>query len=113
MKNLQKQYKNESNLQKRIQIHQYGTTKESWYDFLVKQIRFPADCRILEIGCGTGLLWKHILKEKPSIKQIVLSDFSEGMLDSSKQNLKEFDKSYDIVYKKINATDIPFEPDFF
>ena len=113
MKNLEEQYKNESNLQKRIQIHQYGTAQQSWNEFLVDEIQFPKDSCILEIGCGTGVLWKHLLKNKPSIKKIILSDFSDGMLKNAEGNLTEFRDSYDIEFKKIDATTIPLENDQF
>src|SRR6218665_2722639 len=88
MKNLEEQYKDETNLQKRIQIHQYGVAKESWYDFLKTNISLTDNCKVLEIGCGTGILWKFLLESKPSVQQIILSDFSEGMLLKSEENLK-------------------------
>lgn len=113
MKNLDQQYQNELNLQKRIQIHQFGTATESWYEFLTKHIVFTDNCRILEIGCGTGLLWKHLLKKRPTIKQIILSDFSQGMIENAKNNLEEFEKDYDVQYKKINVSNITYENECF
>lgn len=109
MKNLKEQYKNESNLEKRIQIHQYGTSKESWFEFLARNITFTDNCTILEIGCGTGALWKNLLHSRPAIKKIVLSDFSEGMLTKTRDTMAEFEQIYDIEYKKIDATSIPYE----
>lgn len=113
MKDLKQQYKDESNLQKRIQIHKYGVAEESWQEFLKQNINLGEDCKILEIGCGTGMLWKSLLENHPPIKQIVLSDFSDGMLENSKENLKEKSNEYDIQYKKIDATSIPFENNTF
>lgn len=113
MKNLQEQYKNEVNLQKRIQIHTYATAKESWYEFLSRQISLPDNCRILEIGCGTGILWKHLLKNHPQIKEIILSDFSEGMLKSAEENLAEFKNSYKMKFQKIDAVEIPYDFGYF
>lgn len=113
MKDLKQQYKDESNLQKRIQIHKYGVAEESWQEFLKQNINLGEDCKILEIGCGTGMLWKSLLENHPPIKQIVLSDFSDGMLENYKENLKEKSKEYDIQYKKIDATSIPFENNTF
>ncbi|MNJ91835.1 putative methyltransferase YcgJ [compost metagenome] len=115
MKDLEQQYKDESNLQKRIQIHQYGVAKESWYEFLKKQMILTGNCKVLEIGCGTGTLWEYLLDGggNSQVQQIILSDVSEGMLSTAKENLEEWSNLYNMQFKRIEATNIPYDDDSF
>ena len=50
------------------------------FDALVK---LPADARLLELGCGHGLLWKENIDRIPAGWHITLSDLSPGMLDAA------------------------------
>ena len=47
-------------------------------------------CTVLNIGCGTGILEKYILKYDP--KKVVSIDFSEKMIDKAKAKYEGFDK---------------------
>ena len=57
-----KQYRTDENLQKRINIHAYSTAKMDWMEWVYEKLNLQSGMKILEIGCGNGLLWKRIGK---------------------------------------------------
>jgi DNA-binding transcriptional MerR regulator len=93
---------------------QYKSDKKNKIDFdkwCFNQINFPQNARVLEVGCGTGKLW---YKNKENIDEnldITLSDFSKGMLKSTKEKLKELKHNFN--YEEINVENIPYEDESF
>ena len=83
------QYKDSSNLDARVAIHQrFSTNSYGWMNWVFDHLlTLPADAKILELGSGTGLLWKENANRIPSAWDITLSDLSAGMLDSTWRNL--------------------------
>ena len=84
---IKKQYASSNNLQKRIDIHQYSTANESWFDWLYDRMNIKSGMKILEIGCGNGKLWDTICKRLPQNLTIYMTDNSEGMLEDAKKRL--------------------------
>ena len=108
---VKEQYKNASNLNTRISIHsKYSVNKQGFGNWIVSNYAIKAGIRILELGCGTGDMWKEHLKLLDNVSELVLSDFSEGMLCSAKEMLGD---NANISYKVIDIQDIPFEDDSF
>lgn len=106
------QYRTTSNLNARIRLHQeFSTNKYGWQRWLFDQFKFIPQSRVLELGCGTGNLWLENLDRIPADAEILLSDFSEGMLEQAKQNLKN-NLSF-FRFKVIDAQSIPFDNAFF
>lgn len=106
------QYKNASNLNARIRLHQlFSTNKYGWQHWLFDQFKLPPQGRILELGCGTGLLWLENLERLPSGVELLLSDLSEGMLQLAQDNLKSHKHGFQ--FKIIDAQSIPFEDQAF
>jgi SAM-dependent methyltransferase len=102
------QYRTASNLNARIRLHQeFSTNKYSWQRWLFDQFKFMPQSRILELGCGAGNLWLENLDRIPAELEIVLSDFSEGMLEQAQQNLKNSLSFFQ--FKVIDAQSIPFD----
>ncbi len=102
------QYRTASNLNARIRLHQeFSTNKYGWQRWLFDQIKFMPQCRILELGCGTGNLWSENLDRIPAGAEIVLSDSSKGMLEQAQQNLQN-SRSF-FQFKVIDAQSIPFD----
>ncbi len=105
---LNEQYKDASNLNARIQLHQrFSTSKIHWHRWVFEQFALAEDSRILELGSGPGHLWQKNLDRIPPRCQITLSDFSEGMLQEAKNNLANSAGRFS--FQIIDAQSIPFE----
>ena len=101
------QYRNASNLNARILLHQrFSTNKYGWHRWVFDQFRFPPQVRILELGCGPGDLWCENLERIPAGWEITLSDFSPGMVQQAQQNLSG---QRHFQFEIVNAQAIPFE----
>ena len=57
---VREQYTTADNLQKRIDIHSYSTGDEEWFEWAYRHMDIKPGMKILEIGCGTGLLTQKI-----------------------------------------------------
>ena len=110
---LAEQYRNGSNLNARMQLHQrFSTNKHGWHRWVFDQFRLPERCRILELGCGTGALWLENLNRIPEGWEIILSDFSEGMLKQAEQNLSRR-RHFQFEVVDAQATPLRFESESF
>jgi ubiquinone/menaquinone biosynthesis C-methylase UbiE len=103
------QYKNDNNLAARQNLHTYNTNKLDWNIWFFEKMVIPENSKILELGCGNGLLWQRNIQKVKEDWDITLSDLSEGMLQSAKQTIS-MEK---IKYELINIMDIPYEDDSF
>jgi ubiquinone/menaquinone biosynthesis C-methylase UbiE len=80
-RSLREQYGTGANLSARIALHvRFWAGEVTWHQWLLERLRFPDDALILELGCGTGLLWRALADQVPSSASVVLTDVSEGML---------------------------------
>ena len=65
--------------------------------------------RLLEIGCGTGLILEKILKEE-SISQATGFDLTESMLDIAERRLKGFENTA-LYLQDVTTLDLPGQYD--
>ncbi|MEU8818459.1 class I SAM-dependent methyltransferase [Actinoplanes sp. NPDC048796] len=66
------------NLTSRIAIHAYGTNPQGWFAWLGE--RLPTGGDVLEVGAGTGELWRHLDPRRPGLR-LTLTDFSATMCE--------------------------------
>ena len=100
------QYKNSSNLIARATLQQkYSTNPTGWHDWVFSQFDLSPDCKLLEIGCGPGSLWKTNLSDIQENWSIILSDLSAGMLEEAREALRS---SNQFRYSVADAGLIPF-----
>jgi len=60
-------------------------------DFIAEQVaRLRPDARVLELGSGPGFLAERVLERCPQLGRYTLMDFSEPMLDLSRERLARF-----------------------
>jgi ubiquinone/menaquinone biosynthesis C-methylase UbiE len=107
------QYKDSSNLDARVALHQrFSTNSYGWcrwvFDTLLK---LPQNARILELGCGPAYLWKENISRIPTGWHITLSDLSSGMLDAAWRNLVVAGRAF--KFEEIDAQSIPYEDETF
>jgi len=100
------QYNSHENLTNRMNLWSYGSNPESLPRWIFSKIQLQENERVLELGCGTGHLWLENYRDIPSTCSIVLSDFSQQMLDKAKENLQPL--NLPINFKIINAEKIPY-----
>jgi ubiquinone/menaquinone biosynthesis C-methylase UbiE len=107
------QYKDSSNLDARVVIHQrFSTNPYGWFKWVFDTLlKLPENARILELGCGHGLLWRENIARIPAGWNLTLSDLSPGMLDAAWRNLVVTGRAFQ--FKEIDAQSIPFEDEAF
>lgn len=108
---VKQQYANASNLNVRISIHdRYSTNKIGFRNWIVSNYRIDKGMKVLELGCGTGTVWKDRETIINSCSKLVLSDLSEGMVAAAKENLSDYDN---IEYRVLDIQKIPYENETF
>ena len=110
-KTVKEQYANATNLNTRISIHQkYSTNKMGFGNWIFSNYKITKGMKVLELGCGTGDMWKGHEDLIKTCSKLVLSDFSEGMLENAKANIGS---NVNVEYQIIDIQDIPFEDESF
>ena len=100
------QYGTSENLNTRISIHEkYSTNRQGFGNWITDHYRFPEGASVLELGCGTGSMWKGKSALIRRCSRLILSDFSEGMLEKAKATLAG---ENGIEYRRIDIREIPF-----
>lgn len=79
-------------------------------NWIVSNYRIDKGMKVLELGCGTGDMWKNKDGLINLCSKIILSDFSEGMVSTAKNNIGDFDN---VEYKVIDIQEIPYEDETF
>lgn len=110
---LNNQYNNTNKLDVRIYLHErFSTNSYGWFKWVFDQLQqIPPNSKILELGCGNGGIWEVNLKHIPEDWEIILSDFSEGMLKKANENLSKVRGRFQ--YKIIDAQSIDYEDNSF
>jgi ubiquinone/menaquinone biosynthesis C-methylase UbiE len=101
------QYRCADHLNARIELHQrFSTHRGDWFRWVFDHFGFPPQARLLELGCGPGLLWQRNLDRLPPGWQVILSDLSNGMLQSAVAALQGHPQ---LIFRVLDAQLLPFE----
>ncbi|KAL8996293.1 MAG: hypothetical protein Q9169_004179 [Polycauliona sp. 2 TL-2023] len=113
-------------LAQRAAILNYDTNPQSWYTWLSTRLPINTAASILEVGSGTGDLWRHIpLPSSSQPQTITLTDFSPAMccklrdlIPSLQQHSNTTTSSSSLPHrvftvKQCDATSLPFESSSF
>lgn len=109
-----KQYSEGKNLQNRINIHSFSTSKTNWYKWILDGLELKPKMKILEIGCGNGMLWIQMREKLPEGLQIIMTDNSQEMLNIAEREINKHkdifkDKNINFVFKQKNAEDFKLD----
>lgn|SRR5574344_1023267 len=110
-KMVKQQYKNADHLNTRISIHdKYSTNKQGFANWIYSNYEIHSEDNFLELGCGTGSMWKEHLELLKNSKKAILSDFSQGMIETAKTHLGTYSN---VDYKVVDIQNIPYENESF
>lgn len=85
---VQNQYSTSKNLNTRISIHdKYSTNKQGFGNWIYSHYEIEDGARVLELGCGTGSMWKGHDELIKKCGELVLSDFSDAMVETTRQTV--------------------------
>ena len=105
------QYAVPKGLDTRLTFHEkYSTNRQGYGTWLVSNYDIRDGMTVLESGCGTGSLWLGREDLVSRCRKLILSDLSDGMLETAKKNLGEYDN---IEYRKADIQDLPFMNETF
>ena len=108
---VQNQYKSATNLNTRISIHdKYSVNKQGFGNWIVSNYQITNGMRVLELGCGTGDMWTRKSNLITKCAELVLTDFSEGMIQTARSNIGDFPN---VTYRVVDIQEIPFEMNSF
>ena len=109
---LSKQYSDSKKFMARVELNRrFRTNPYPWTLWIFDQIEFPEKAKILELGCGNAILWKSNLDRIPDDAQILLTDFSEGMLEDARKVLENASERFE--YDVMDAQQISYPDDTF
>ena len=84
---LREQYKDGSNLSARIRLHQrFSTNRYGLMRWMFDHFRILETASVLELGCGTGILWRSPVQVPPGWR-VILTDMSGRMIRETRANL--------------------------
>lgn len=109
------QYQNPDNLNRRINIHTYSTSSQSWMDWIYERLALQPGETVLELGCGTGLLWMERTHLLPEGLRLLLTDRSGEMLEQTRRNLAPYERELSarhiqIEYRILDANALELPP---
>jgi ubiquinone/menaquinone biosynthesis C-methylase UbiE len=105
---LETQYRDASNLDARVALHtRFSTNRYGWFRWLFDRLTLPENARLLEVGCGTGLLWRENLHRIPAGWDVTLSDFSPGMLEEARASLAGSGRPFHFTVVDVQAIPYP------
>lgn len=82
-----------------------------WADDLVKRMALQPGERVLDVGCGTGIVARRAAQQVGDEGEVVGIDLNEGMLDVARTTSAEMDFSID--WRQADATELPFDDGSF
>ena len=101
------QYRSSDHFDARVRIYElFETRAERWPVWLFSRLGLASGERLLELGCGTGVLWRENAARIPAGASLTLADLSNGMLDTARARLAGL--SPQPHFARADAQSLPF-----
>ena len=101
------QYQDSTRFDARVRIYElFDVSPEPWIRWLFDRLALAPGERVLEIGCGTGNLWRENAARVPEGVALVLADLSTGMLGEARARLAGLPLSLEL--READAQALPF-----
>lgn len=101
------QYRDSSNLAARANLHtKYG--RGDWFAWVAQQPAWPANGRVLELGCGAGWFWAHATQQVPEGLDLTLTDLSLGMVEETTRRVRGLSRWAAVEGRAVDASALPF-----
>jgi SAM-dependent methyltransferase len=108
----EQQYRDGRNLAARANLHaKYG--RGDWFSWLAGQAPWPANARILEVGCGTGAFWTDAARFVPDGAALTLTDLSPGMAETALGSARRAREWRSVQAQVADVSALPFETGAF
>ena len=106
------QYSSSKNYEARIYLtKKFKTNPKSKYEWIFDHFPKNENLNVLELGCGTGLFWLANRNNIVKSWSIILSDYSEGMLETAGKSLSRL--NYNFKYEIVDAENILYSDNQF
>lgn len=110
-KTVKNQYSTSERLSTRISIHdKYSTNKMGFGNWIYSKYDIRNGMMVIELGCGTGSMWKGHDDIISACSELVISDYSEAMVSKAKETIGDHPN---VTYRQIDITDMPYEDGSF
>lgn len=101
------QYRTAANFDARVRIYElFDVNPERWPRWLFARLALAEGERVLEVGCGTGNLWRDNAERIPGGVSLMLTDLSPGMLEQARARLRELAPAPE--FREADAQSLPF-----
>jgi SAM-dependent methyltransferase len=101
------QYLSSASFDARVRIYElFDVSPERWPRWLFPRLRLSPGERVLEVGCGTGILWRENAERIPPGVSLTLSDLSAGMLAEARAQLSGLAPPPD--FREADVQSLPF-----
>ncbi len=110
-KAVKEQYSSSKGINTRLSFHdKCSTNKQGYGNWIVSNYEITEGMKVLELGCGTGSIWMGRDDLISKCELLMLTDLSEAMLESARNNIGERDN---VEYKQADIQKLPFEDGAF
>lgn len=106
-----KQYKKSDNLDIRVELHKkYSKNKFGFNNWIFSNYQITDGIKVLELGCGTGELWKSNLDSIDKMNKLIVTDYSNDMVETTKLVIGN---RINVKYEIMDIQNISFENETF
>ncbi|WP_346961685.1 MerR family transcriptional regulator [Clostridium sp.] len=111
-KELLQRSRDASNLNEGVKLmDRFSTNRYGWYPWVFDNIKIKNKDKVLEVGCGNGVLWTKNMDNLHESIEVTLTEICEEMINEAKLNLGNDSKRFNFIITDL--TSLPFNDNSF